>query len=587
MELDKDNLKIGTVPKLTENARDIKSTDFSSTSYQQVTPHEKFELDGWRWTSGKNRWTRNQKSLTCELCGFEPRTKNKYREKQDHLVEKHFKDEIDKIIPFCSPYVCPAEGNSLRGIDSAHKTAILNHFVLCVTEKRTLENKFKFPIFLRFCCQCPLMNYLGSKLGCDYNGKDKQGISRHYTGKHGILEKLLQEALAANAISKDKNIQTQIIHDSMNPPHHHIEIIAIKDMLPKSPVPDMQDRTLHKENLEIGNKQKKIQNDPLHKNCKNCQKCTSSATFNRLTDPFVLSLDDPLCIEIKEEYFKDFEAQKVHEQVNIIEFITSEDKNHIHNDSSLVLEQGNKAQKFLKASGKEDFADSAKNFNSSNTATNIDHPSNLENISNIKCIATKASNKHHDSIHQITEIIYPLPYGWKKHCRKRRNNASKDWNVYVISPDGKLFRSCIEIDEYLSENPKVKCDKTVANTDQPSNLEDIKYVATKTSIQASDNSEKITEFNSIVVKEEQESVKAENVISFEDPIVQSVKTETQESDNSEKVKNVDSIIVNKNEKTDGNLSVKSSSKIDHDCPAKFGEICKLCATKFAQKYDMN
>ena len=112
--------------------------------------HEKFdvELDRWRWTSGKNRWTCNQKPLTCEFCGFEPRTKNKYREKQDHLVEKHFKDEIDKIIPFCSPYVCPAKG-------------------------------------------------------CDYNGKDKQGISRHYTGKHGILEKLLQEALVANDL---KNI---------------------------------------------------------------------------------------------------------------------------------------------------------------------------------------------------------------------------------------------------------------------------------------------------------------------------------------------------------------------------------------------
>ena len=361
-----------------------------------------------------------------------------------------------------------------------------------------------------------MINYLGSELGCDYNGKDKQSISRHYTGKHGILEKLLQEALAANdlrnieyrkkgssikknypckickkdfytkqslrqhlttkthliiaadsgislnthisgistdreiadskrkvrpisnhdlnAISKDKNIQTQIIHDSMNPPHHHIEIIAIKDMLPKSPEPVMQDRTLHEENLEIGNKQNFIQNDPLHKNCKNCQKCTSTATSDKQPDPFVLSLDDPLCIEIKEEYFKDFEAQKAHEQVNTIDFITSEDKNHI---------------------------------------------------------------------------------------------------------------------------------------------------------QASDNSEKIMDFNSIVVKEEQESVKVENVFSFEDPIVQSVKTEAQDSDNSEKVKNVDSIIVNENEKTDGDLSVKISPKFDHDCPAKFGEICNLCATKFAQKYDMN
>merc|ERR1712013_91098 len=44
---------------------------------------------------------------TCELCGFEPKTKNKYREKQDHLVMKHFKERIDKIFPHCRPYSCP------------------------------------------------------------------------------------------------------------------------------------------------------------------------------------------------------------------------------------------------------------------------------------------------------------------------------------------------------------------------------------------------------------------------------------------------------------------------------------------------
>ena len=117
MELDKGNLITGPVPELTEDVMDIESTDFSSTSYQQMTPHGKFGLGAWRLTSGTNRWTRNQKSLTCELCGFEPRTKNKYREKQDHLVEKHFKDQIDKIIPFCSPYACPEEGNLSWGID--------------------------------------------------------------------------------------------------------------------------------------------------------------------------------------------------------------------------------------------------------------------------------------------------------------------------------------------------------------------------------------------------------------------------------------------------------------------------------------
>lgn len=82
---------------------------------------------------------------TCELCGFEPKTKNKYREKQDHLVMKHFKEKIDKIFPHCRPYSCPSGD-------------------------------------------------------CPFSGKDKQALLRHYTGKHGILERYLREALAEKGI---------------------------------------------------------------------------------------------------------------------------------------------------------------------------------------------------------------------------------------------------------------------------------------------------------------------------------------------------------------------------------------------------
>ena len=82
---------------------------------------------------------------TCELCGFEPKTKNKYREKQDHLVMKHFKERIDKIFPHCRPYSCP-------------------------------------------------------NLDCEFVGKDKQALLRHYTGKHGVLELFLREALVARGI---------------------------------------------------------------------------------------------------------------------------------------------------------------------------------------------------------------------------------------------------------------------------------------------------------------------------------------------------------------------------------------------------
>jgi len=58
---------------------------------------------------------------------------------------KHFKEKIDKIFPHCRPYTCPYGD-------------------------------------------------------CSFIGKDKQALLRHYTGKHGILEKYLREALAENGI---------------------------------------------------------------------------------------------------------------------------------------------------------------------------------------------------------------------------------------------------------------------------------------------------------------------------------------------------------------------------------------------------
>ena len=69
----------------------------------------------------------------CELCGFVPYTKNKYREKQDHLAKFHFKERIEAVLPTSRPYSCPDPG-------------------------------------------------------CEYLGKDKQDILRHYTGKHNILK---------------------------------------------------------------------------------------------------------------------------------------------------------------------------------------------------------------------------------------------------------------------------------------------------------------------------------------------------------------------------------------------------------------
>ena len=69
----------------------------------------------------------------CEICGFVPYTKNKYREKQDHLAKFHFKERIDAVMPTTRPYACPDPE-------------------------------------------------------CSYLGKDKQDVLRHYTGKHNILK---------------------------------------------------------------------------------------------------------------------------------------------------------------------------------------------------------------------------------------------------------------------------------------------------------------------------------------------------------------------------------------------------------------
>lgn len=141
---------------------------------------------------------------TCELCGFEPKTKNKYREKQDHLVMKHFKEKIDKIFPHSRPYACP-----------------------------TAE--------------------------CGFQGKDKQALLRHYTGKHGILEKYLKEALAEKGISyvpgehgskrkhSDANGMPKLKKMMLTTSNgHHTNgsngtttILDPKDLLPKSPVPLM------------------------------------------------------------------------------------------------------------------------------------------------------------------------------------------------------------------------------------------------------------------------------------------------------------------------------------------------------------
>ena len=76
-----------------------------------------------------NGVTNRSTGRPCEICGFEPKTKNKSRERQDHLAMKHYRERIQADLAAAQNYKCPL---------------------------------------------------------CEYIGKDKQTIYRHYTGKHKV-----------------------------------------------------------------------------------------------------------------------------------------------------------------------------------------------------------------------------------------------------------------------------------------------------------------------------------------------------------------------------------------------------------------
>ena len=55
-------------------------------------------------------------------------------------------------------------------------------------------------------------------------------------------------------------------------------------------------------------------------------------------------------------------------------------------------------------------------------------------------------------------IEYSLPFGWKKVCKKRKNSDTRNWDVYIINSDGKRFRSTVEVERHLNQNPDEDCD---------------------------------------------------------------------------------------------------------------------------------
>ena len=108
----------------------------------------------------------------CEICGFEPKTKNKSRERQDHLAMKHYRERIQSDL-----------------------TEVTNF-------------------------QCPL---------CDYVGKDKQTIYRHYTGKHKVVEQYLADDIRDGKViplspeqMKNAQLHLAIAKDSKQNPRSSI-----------------------------------------------------------------------------------------------------------------------------------------------------------------------------------------------------------------------------------------------------------------------------------------------------------------------------------------------------------------------------
>ena len=80
----------------------------------------------------------------CEICGFEPKSGTKSRERLEHMARKHFKARIDR------------ELSQSSGVNT-----------------------------------CPL---------CEYVGKCKQELIRHYTRRHKVLERYLVEDKLENGI---------------------------------------------------------------------------------------------------------------------------------------------------------------------------------------------------------------------------------------------------------------------------------------------------------------------------------------------------------------------------------------------------
>merc|ERR1712062_92579 len=94
------------------------------------------------------------------------------------------------------------------------------------------------------------------------------------------------------------------------------------------------------------------------------------------------------------------------------------------------------------------------------------HP-NSKIMSNNKA-KTQNEDKEIEITNQLDLKEYSLPFLWRKKYQRRENG--KKWDVYVYSPDGRRFRSNIEIEKFLKENPNIQCDRNLTKCKRPKHL---------------------------------------------------------------------------------------------------------------------
>ena len=102
------------------------------------------------------KYNTNNNGFICQFCGYEPQTKNKWQDREDHWVRIHFKDELNKLFPG--------------------------------------KNVWK-PYYPD---TCPLD-------GCGYKGRTKQTLMRHYTRKHIVPKALTGQGLPNDCLGSKSN----------------------------------------------------------------------------------------------------------------------------------------------------------------------------------------------------------------------------------------------------------------------------------------------------------------------------------------------------------------------------------------------